>query len=401
MIRCSECNTENEPGAALCRQCGKELAAGTPASDRLPPLPTEAAPERRPLLVDRPVAEEPRPAEPVEPQAEPVSQPDLDLDPEHLEAITHFGRAKPILSVIGFASSGKTFFVNRLRDELPQRGGWKSNPPAAERIPLTPEGLQLTHLTPVTRAPSGHRGYVLVDCAGESLQRAFERYSEDRSLDGSPSRSLLAALAFASAYVLVLKAEDVVTGDQRVDPRVRSLTERFHDILAAIVLTEERLAGGEDPRELLSRGVSPSDLADAFERSHLRSRRPLCVVFSQADRLAAPPPADPLLFARQRLPKLFHLVADSFDHYRFEWVSAFAGHRAGDSEEDRRNPPAHYELPHHGVVPVFEWLHHLVAPRRGPVGRVRRVLDGGVPTARAVALRRWVDPGFRAAWRRA
>lgn len=408
---CPHCGADNPPEAVLCAHCGGSLVE-TPRRPAipLPPIPGSEAPKHeepaeppvadRPLVVPvssgetEPTDSDPHPTvssgapEPADPDG-----PDPIVDPEHLETLAQYQERIPIVSVIGFAKSGKTFLVNRLQHTLPRGGGWKSYPPAAKRIPLSPEGLApLAYVTPTSRRWSHHPGYVLVDCAGESLRQAVSLQREARSLEGTAARSFFLALGLASAHVLVLTAEDV-TGEGE---SVGELEDNFYDLIGALVLCREALAGRtpDDPeaKAFLRRGISRDDLAAVFKRAHLRVSSPLAIVFAQADKLRETDP-DPYLLARRRMPTLFHAVESSFDHYRFDFLSAFEGFEPNDPRE----PEVDYDLPHRGVLPLFRWLHRLIAPRRGPFATVRRWLDGGLPTRHAVALRKLVDPELRRA----
>ena len=323
----------------------------------------------------------------------------LDLDPNHLAAVTHHGKGRPIVSVIGFPGSGKTFLVNRWRHELMHRGDWQSYPPPEPRVPLSPEGLILTHLVPASQRRN--RGYVVVDCAGESFDLAFERQHENRELEGAAVRSYLAALGLSSAYVLVLEADDLVPGPhQDADKRgsVEAMMMAFHDILGGILVAKERLRS-QSPEELLQQGISRAELDDAFEERR-RFATPICVAFAQSDRLAGlrrqgvDIPGfdhDPYLFARRHARFLYNAVSRRFEHYRFDFISAFPGYEA----DDRANPAPDYRLPSYGTAALFDWVDRLLKPRLPVVGAFTRVAAGAVPTRHAVRLRRLLEPAFR------
>ncbi len=121
----------------------------------------------------------------VEPIA-PMDRDDKPLDPRYLETISSFDENEAIVTVIGFSASGKTFFVNRLRNDL--AGSWKRKPAPAEEIPVSPEGIELTWFLPTDGKPQAGKNlsYLLLDCAGESFQQALrlqdssEELKEDR-----------------------------------------------------------------------------------------------------------------------------------------------------------------------------------------------------------------------------
>jgi hypothetical protein len=332
---------------------------------------------------------------------------DTPLDPNHLDAITEYGRARAIVSVIGFANSGKTFFVNRLRDWL-ANAGWKRSPKPARQIPLSPEGIELTRFVPAdVRLRKGRSySYIMVDCAGESFAQALESQFKTASLAGVQGRSYLAAVAFASAYVLVIRAEDLLglsddAGDRlsvvqkKRKEFVEDVAMGFDDIISAIVVSKERLRA-ENPEQFLRQGLSSEDLKDILERNQVRCKQPLCIAFSLADRLdrfsdqGDDYDADPFLFALRHAPALVKAVDRTFENYHFDFLSAFYDHDT-DVHPD-------YRKPSYGAQDSFLWLHETLKPR-SLISRLGRFAAGGVPTRHLVALRRKIDPVFDREWR--
>ena len=179
-MKCRHCGTENPDDAAFCRnsECGKPLAGDSVQSllhqgiESKIEMTGSMSEELRPpktgsqSKASRPIDEDPK----------------KSLDANLLETITEFGHKTPIISVIGFAKSGKTFFVNRLRYELPRIGKWQSYPVRKAKIPLSSEGIELTYLTPVgsTAAADHHERYLIADCAGP----AFEAMQTETELEG-------------------------------------------------------------------------------------------------------------------------------------------------------------------------------------------------------------------------
>jgi len=430
VIRCPKCGTSNEDDALVCRTCAALLdpPGGATETGEAPKEGTrstgdfrssfslplrddadDASREEAPGREGAPDGE--RATTPPPPPASPLGDDDpldstgsfsaegLDLDPNHLAAVTHHGKGRPIVSVIGFPGSGKTFLVNRWRHELMHRGDWQSYPPPEPRVPLSPEGLILTHLVPADQRRN--RGYVVVDCAGESFDLAFERQHENRELEGSAVRSYLTALGLARAYVLVLEADDLIPGphhDATKRGTVEAMMMAFHDILGGILVAKERLRE-QSPEELLQQGISRRELDDAFEERR-RFSTPICVAFAQSDRLAglrrdgvAIPgfDDDPYLFARRHARFLYNAVSRRFEHYRFDFISAFPGYEANDPA----NPAPDYHLPSYGTAALFDWVDRLLKPRLPVVGAFTRIAAGGVPTRHAVRLRRLLEPAFR------
>ncbi len=85
----------------------------------------------------------------------------LPLDPNVLDTATEYGRSLPMVAVLGFAGSGKSFLVNRLRQTLEDSGHWRVLPSPAPLIPFTPEGLELTYVQPVGTRPAWSRAQPL------------------------------------------------------------------------------------------------------------------------------------------------------------------------------------------------------------------------------------------------
>lgn len=334
------------------------------------------------------------------------------LDPNHLDAITEYGRT-PIVSVIGFGNSGKSFFVNRLRQDLPS-GPWKVWPRAAEIIDTTPEGIELTRLVPtdVRLSRGRNHGYVVVDCAGESFVQALEGQFKTGTLDGVLARSYLAAISLASALILVIRTEDILEMSRAEQAKLsdadrsqrefvrKQIVNGFEDIINVLVVSRERLLK-EEPEAFLRHGLSREELAEAFKRNQNLCRQPLLVAFSQADRLGNvyrredAYDADPFSFAMASAPTLVNAVHRTFKHYRFDFMSAFYGHNADGP--DRRN--ADYELPSYGARDVFLWIHNLLQPR--PWTQPFKLARRPIPTRHVVRLRRRLDSDFDGLWRKA
>jgi hypothetical protein len=386
VIRCPRCSTDFEDATPLvvCDRCGERLPRPIPVpgpniSSAAPPVAEPPAAELTTLRTVLP------PLEAVRASASPIASEPLDA--HHLDAIEEYGKNKALVAVIGFGGGGKTFLVNRLRDVLP-RGPWKCAPRPAREIPLSPEGLELTRLV---RTGSGRlAGLTLVDCAGESLVQALDGQEESAGLDAVPARSYLAALALASAYLLVIRAEDLLAapGDPSAQ-RVNQMIDGFYDIIHGIVVAKQRLSA--------ERGISRAELVAAFDAPCPRCRPPIAVVFSQADRLERRPDVgadydlDPYLFAVRHARKLWNAIHRSFLYYRFDYVAAFYRHQAATPAENIR---PRYELPSFGAEETFAWLARALevgSPLTWPL----RIARGQLPTRHAVALRRWVEPAFR------
>jgi len=393
---------------------------------REPEIPgkSKIAPDRGPSGPSGPSGA--TPARPARPPVAPVQlvksisppKDDTPLDPQYMETISSFDENEAIITVIGYGGSGKSFFVNRLRHDL--AGSWKRKPGPADEIRISPGGIELTRFMPRSGGPS----YLVLDCAGESFSDSFRTQGRTEELTGSAMRPYLAALALARAFVLVIKAEDLLTYSQpdrsdeleakREDRKfIRKMLTEFDDIIHAIRVANTRLLGGEKPESILRRGISREELKREFKKAR-RCAQPMYVALSLADRLAALQgesyDMDPFLFALESAPVLFKTIDQSFDHYRFDFLTAFHGHGGLDvdesaevldpEEETKRNFRPNYGRKSYGAVEAFEWIHGMVGVQQLQAGgRPGRPQDG-LPTRKLVELRRNTDSKFRAAWGR-
>jgi hypothetical protein len=378
MITCPECGTLNSAGTEVCQHCGAALGL---ARSGVAPGPGVAAATRAIALPPPPL---PQPIPAAAP--EPADEEGEALDPNHLETFTAYGESRRIVTVIGFGASGKTFLINRLRDALPQGGRWTTHPRKQETIEITPEGLWLTEVNPARRGAGSP--YVLIDCAGESFQRAFDEQSTRASLSGIGVRSYLTALACASAYVFVIEAEHLAQaagGTVAERAKVAALSESFYDIIDAIRIAKAGLAR-LGPKGFLAEGISKDELRKIRARPGPRLPEPLFVALSQADRLDATEPLDdPLSFGLAGVPVLSSAIENRFARFRFDFISSFFGHDAPDGRVD-------YRLPHYGVVEMFDWLDRQLDARRD--GWSAR-LAGDLDTSWPLWLRRRVDAAVR------
>jgi hypothetical protein len=371
-------------------------ASREPEVGAAPKADVEPEPEPEPSPVSASPATMPSPA-----SGSPPPPSALKIQPYEIDAKNAFEKGKRIITVIGFANSGKSFFVNRLRNDL-QEGRWRCDPGAEDEIATSPLGLELTKLTPPKRRKGRPLNYVLVDLAGESFKEALGRgFQEGKKIEGFSVHSYLEAMTFASAYVLLIRFEDVrgiLQGTSGGDvQKVQNLLKNFHDILGCIVVGAERLRR-ESPEDLLRKGISKDELSDAFDRE-LRCDKPICVLFSQADRVESELgegrddyDQDPLLFAMQKLPRLYNPIAATFRDFRFDFLSAFQEHNTGTRVD--------YRLPSHGALEAFLWLHGLLDHGHSILDWPRRLARGSMPTRRAIEIRRWLDGDFRTSLRK-
>lgn len=391
MITCPECGTLNSTGTTVCQHCGAALSVVRPLGATVPGAGVSTA--TRAIVLPPPV---PLPPPAVAPTAKastaaggtaaPNEDEEAALDPNHLETFTAHGESRRIVTVIGFGASGKTFLINRLREALPRTKRWRINPAKQETIEVTPEGLWLTEVNPARRGAGSP--YVLVDCAGESFQRAFDEQSTRASLSGIGVRSYLTALACASAYVFVIEAEHLAQGaggTAAERAKVAALSESFYDIIDAIRIAKAGLAQ-LGPKGFLAQGISKDELRKVRAQPGPRLTEPLFVALSQADRLEATDPLDdPLTFALEGAPVLGAAIENRFSRYRFDFTSSFFDHDSSGGRVD-------YTLPHYGVVEMFDWLDRQLDARREPW---RARLAGDLDTSWPLWLRRRVDAAAR------
>ena len=323
------------------------------------------------------------------------------LTPDFKQLLNAYKAEQPIIAVLGFADSGKTFLVNRWRSLLATQ--WRVMPPAGRgEIPSSPEGLELTLLAAEPSVPHFRDGlsYVIADCAGESFRHG--RRASLNGLRGDDLRPYLAALGLASAYVLVIPAPDVhgIADTEISEERLRKLQDtfdRFSEILGAVVVAEERLEEeGEAVETFLKKGISGAELRQASADGAYRSRRPIIVLFSQADRLGNESISedydqDPMLQIARAQPAFFNRIRSFFLYYHFDYLTAFEHQHESSTIPD-------YGCRHFGAVEAFAWLHNWLAYRHDTIGNLIRRLNWGLaPTDWVVGLRKKVDPKFRRA----
>jgi hypothetical protein len=403
-----------EPGPPRGTRAPETDSPREPGVDEPAPTPNRpAAGDPEPAPVPQPERERRQTQEPSPAPAVRTRQPELEpLDADQLDVLSAYGKQRSIISVIGFGDSGKTFFVNRLRALMLDRG-WDCNPLPEDRIERTARGIVLSNLVPVNEARAGGRqdhSYLIVDCAGEYFKDAFENQRSARSLGGVAFRSYLATLGLASAYILVLKAEDLVPASSTAgDPEaseerkwLEAMLKTFYTILDGIVVARERLAKQTAREFLNSASLSKEELDEAAFRTRRRFRQPMTVIFSLADRLEgrdgvnAEYDLDPYRFAMQRANRLYQAIARTFDYYRFDFLSAFYKH---DSQGPADKREVDYGLRSYGTAEIFDWIRDLIHPGTPVLGAPLRLARGRLPTRHAVRLRALIDPDFRRALR--
>lgn len=442
-MKCQKCGTENSATAITCVKCGTTLATSKKASEpaqqlrapvRPPPVrveptlpkPAPGPQTPQPLSSPQPVSSPaPIPAKNTSPASPPVGashaaspsqqQPsnppshsttafiplppakeEVSFEPSEEELIKAY--ADPdwqIVSVIGLAQGGKSFFVNRLRQQLPlSMRNWVCPTPCKTKIERSSDGILWTDIHFV-RSERINQRYLVADCAGES----FENRSDDLT-DRHRTKYYTAAIGLADAYIFVIPTEILLTDGivgvplENMSAELLRLRRDFGEIVRTILGAKARLAeSGLGPvlrirkktvmeaarqraKAFLTKGLTPDDLRAAFSDTII-TRAPVFVAFTQADKLVniANHDEDPSLFALQRINDLARLVIKHFHRYRFDFVSAFVG------QTDPIFPD--YDKHSWGATEVFEWVHDALRSR--------------INSARlATRIRRRLDPEFRA-----
>jgi tetratricopeptide (TPR) repeat protein len=223
MKDCPNCGLENEDEAEVCSHCSFEF----PAQGALPTLATPTPPQN-PLFLPAPAPSDrirlslpssasPPPPPPPPPPASPTAegQPtDLDQTLVDIEESGEFA-----IGVIGFATSGKTFFIQRLKRYMKEEGGYEPDPVPAPNEAVV-EGtrnieahhFQVMALDPARRSArkpgSGHEPrepFYLVDIPGERFRQAVQA-----SLAGGEAETLIKVLRVSHALIIVVAADEML-----------------------------------------------------------------------------------------------------------------------------------------------------------------------------------------------
>lgn len=327
-----------------------------------------------------------------------------------------YEKKQNIIVVIGFETSGKSFFINRLRNNLPLRG-WRCYPRAEEKIPITVHKIKQTRLFPP--AGTDGKGYILADCAGESFSEGLVVNNDlSTGIDGCLPLNdrYLAVLTCASAYILVIRSDFLTkrdyftrsgaqstqeeTAQAEADrKKVETMMKTFDRIVDVIAVTQKHLKEGRTPKKILETGVTAEEIKDMVFTNTLTTR-PLAVAFSLADKLPEENPPldlDPYYSTFLRFNHLHSSIYKSFKYYKLDFLSSFWGHKIpGDSPD--------YGLPSYGALSLFEWIRETLEfekvqqgcswPRR----QFRQLRSGIYPTKHAVKMRLRIDGKFRRRW---
>ena len=302
-----------------------------------------------------------------------------------------------IIAVIGFGNSGKTFYINRLRHNLPDYDRWHCQQDPQKTIGLSPEGVYETHIT-----KSGRFGasYLIADVSGESFLRGFKTQVENLSRSEKiPINDIYTAvIALADAFMLFIPAEDLepdYADDQARATENKRMIESFHRIISIIKLAQKRAVDLDSIWDFLDDGITGEDINRAFMDHDQVTTKPLCILYTQADKLEEMTgddsyDLDPFLETFKCRSNLANSINRFFEFYRFDFLSAFVGQEGMEPD---------YNLPCIGGLESFYWIHDYLRTQNGAVGKAIRFYKGYLPTRKAIFWRRIFDRNFRSQWK--
>ncbi len=350
--------------------------------------------------------------DPLKRQKEPTHEAKADLDSESTQSIdgpyaTDLEKlieakegGRKIVAVIGFGLSGKSFYINRLRYELPKTGLWNCMPKHKTDVKRSSSGIELTRA--VTTRGKKH-SYIITDVAGESFARGYHAVDKKLELQGKLDidKACLTVIALADAYALFIPANDLhpdVTDDQVRKDLNKEMLDSFQTIVGLIKIANNRRVDTESIRDFLVDGITENELLEAFDKIESTTQRPICILYSQADRYAKNENVegnydqDPFLFTFRHFRNLAFNIHYFFEYYRFDFLSAFYG------QPDDSDIP-NYDLKSYGSVEAFTWLHKVLSSQHSLSGMASRLWNGILPTRKAIALRCLLDKRFKQEWR--
>lgn len=440
MKKCLLGHPNQDDDAAVCAECGAgfpivqkstaaiEFGGQTKAAATPPPKP--------------PTDESPRAETTQEPEGG-AAKPDLgdiwqvpdpydsDVDPQSANEkpdkalLIYEARLKEIsesgaytIGVIGFSSSGKTFFIERLKNEYLEEAanGYRPRPrpvKALEKLEGTTEIIG--HRFDALKRDGWRwfdrkqKHFYIVDIPGERFRLAAERQGE-----GEESESLIRVLSLSDALIVVLAADDVLT-----PPRTRSQAADDIDLPDEIARLQaipeetrskqdkgkldtarrnhernERARSGRDRMSTLVRAIGQfAEIArkregkgdesksavfmrddDEAVRKSIDGRGKVPATFfaiAKADLAISPPrtqqertqrretyphvadcdllDVDPAAVLKLNNPTLSKQITDCFGIHKIDFVTCFAGQRAGDLRPN-------YERLAYGITEIIEWI---------------------------------------------
>lgn len=397
----------------------KPMPPPPPVNEEVPVEQVAAAPE--PVIADLPPPAPPAPPAPppdlveLRPAIDETKTADATPQSEDEQIIGQLKRLRGegvfIISLIGFYEGGKTWFLNRLKYELDQKG-YSLRPnfePTLTEVART-NNVAIHLANSYDRMQQKARTFAIVDFPGETLKQLIEHPLES-------SKSLIAAMQMGGALIVSMPADEVLLSRSAAMVRRAAQTDGAAALPPETAVRIERLALADAMLTdftneigflvgLLSLLRVRSDWPAGTEFdgidvdavwSHLSSeqfrpyRQPTYVALTKADTIFKPDalveqligPDDCAAFAQVLLdpreavlehrPTLVGKLDQRFDLYKFDFAAAFEGHGA--------NKLIDYDEPHKGIWAVIDWiawcrgLGALTPGEQAAMRRARRLRD--------------------------
>jgi hypothetical protein len=350
-----------------------------------------------------------------------------------------------IVGLLGFSTSGKTWFLERLKWDL--RGSHTINPSWFDRERAYGKRIVGTRGVSLHRfvarrgdgldrlAGDGAFSFYVVDLEGELFRLAVEAHF------ASPEMAdLLKIVSLCNAHLFVLPAAEYLFADELHDrgelipglPSEEALgailersgmpaeereawrreanEARYTDIsvlhesvseLATLIAYVETVGGAETA---LQNGLTRDTLMDFEQRHGGKSPKPAALVLTMADTLARVIEASPTVDARLKegggvsfdedpiplvmhfRPEILYRMASSFRWWMVDFVTAWSGHAGGDEPDTRCDQ--------YGMLETVEWFRQV----RREAARPNWLAP--MSTLTAIRLRSLLDGAFGRQWRR-
>lgn len=238
--QCANCEFVFAEGTTAAREAGEEVAEDVGAA--VPPPPPPPAPIRLGGPDPGPRATADAPEGPSE------------IDEEDLLEIEESGLFT--IGIIGFATSGKTFFINRLKKFFRQEGGYDPKPPPPPDEGIVEGTINIeTHRFFVLETDAEREGragsprfrrdrepFYMIDIPGDKFRNAVEK-----DLAGEEADTLINVLRLSHALIVVLPADDLLL--PKLENEERFEFRRIEREIAALKAQGEGLSI-EDRRKL-------------------------------------------------------------------------------------------------------------------------------------------------------
>jgi hypothetical protein len=400
-----------EPAAAAPQPANEDAADG---DDERPPQPAPAADA---------FADRPRPA-----LADPAqAKTDNAAVLERLKEITGRRAAPLVIGLMGFSTTGKTWFLERLKAGFQE--DFEIEPP--------PQWSRSRTVGPTRHGASLHRfscpgnpkrSFYVVDVPGELYRIEMQSGFTGASVD------MLQVIALCNAYAFVVPAAEYLFMQELFDrgalidglpseahiaarggftPEARrqinedryQYIETMHHTLSRLALAIGYVQACGGVEAALAAGMDAQKLLDFGERNGVRCGKPAALLLTMADRMqpvidasvTADPrlqtggsiafDADPVPIAMRYRPGILKGLARSFRWWKVDFATASDLHEGGEDFDAASD--------HYGVLDTIDWFRRV--RRWSAVPRWALPMD----SRRAAWVRGVVNPQFGAAWRHA